>query len=87
MSWRIVFTKQAQKDAIKLSAYGLKAKVEKLLQILREKSYHTPPYCEKLVGDLTGTYSRCITIQHRLVYQKVEDEKTVKIIRMWTHYE
>ena len=86
MSWRIVFTKQAQKDAKKLSASGLKAKAEKLIQILRENPYHTPPSYEKLVGDLSGAYSRRINIQHRLVYQIVEDEKTVKIIRMWTHY-
>ena len=87
MSWRIVFTKQAQKDARKLSASGLKAKAEKLIQILRENPYHTPPSYEKLVGDLSGAYSRRINIQHRLDYQIVEDEKTVKIIRMWAHYE
>ena len=86
MSWRIVFTKQAQKDAKKLSASGLKAKAEKLIQILRENPYHTPPSYEKLVGDLSGACSRRINIQHRLVYQIVEDEKTVKIIRTWTHY-
>jgi toxin YoeB len=87
VSWRIVFTKQAQKDARKLSAAGLKAKAEKLIQILRENPYHTPPSYEKLVGDLSGAYSRRINIQHRLVYQIVEDEKTVKIIRMRTHYD
>jgi toxin YoeB len=87
VSWRIVFTKQAQKDARKLSVAGLKAKAEKLIQILRENPYHTPPSYEKLVGDLSGAYSRRINIQHRLVYQIVEDEKTVKIIRMWTQYE
>ena len=87
MSWRIAFTKQAQKDARKLSASGLKAKAEKLIQILRKNPYHTPPSYEKLVGDLSGACSRRINIQHRLVYQIVEDEKTVKIIRMWTHYE
>lgn len=87
MSWRIAFTKQAQKDARKLSASGLKAKAEKLIQILRKNPYHTPPSYEKLVGDLSGAYSRRINIQHRLVYQIVEDEKTVKTIRMWTHYE
>ena len=87
MSWRIVFTRQAQKDAIKLFASGLKAKAEKLIQILRENPYHTPPSYEKLVGDLSGAYLRRINIQHRLVYQIVEDEKNVKIIRMWTHYE
>jgi toxin YoeB len=87
VSWRIVFTKQAQKDARKLSVAGLKAKAEKLIQILRENPYHTPPSYEKLVGDLSGAYSRRINIQHRLVYQIVEDEKTVKIIRIWTHYD
>jgi len=87
VSWRIAFTKQAQKDARKLSASGLKAKAEKLIQILRKNPYHTPPSYEKLVGDLSGAYSRRINIQHRLVYQIVEDEKTVKTIRMWTHYE
>ena len=87
MSWRIVFTKQAQKDAKKLSASGLKAKAEKLIQILRENPYHTPPSYEKLVGVLSGACSRRINIQHRLVLQIVEDEKSVKIIRMWTHYE
>ena len=86
MSWRIVFTKQDQKDAKKLSASGLKAKAEKLIQILCENPYHTPPSYEKLVGDLSGACSRRINIQHRLVYQIVEDEKTVKIIRMWAHY-
>ncbi len=87
MSWRIVFIKQTQKDARKLSASELKAKAEKLIQILRENPYHTPPSYEKLVGDVSGAYSRRINIQHRLVYQIVEDEKTVKIIRMWAHYE
>ena len=87
MSWQIVFTKQAQKDAKKLSGSGLRAKTEKLIQILRDNPYQTPPPYEKLVGDLAGAYSRRINIQHRLVYQIIEDKKTVKIIRMWTHYE
>ena len=87
MSWQIVFTKQAQKDAKKLSGSGLRMKTEKLIQILRDSPYQTPPPYEKLVGDLTGAYSRRITIQHRLVYQILEDKKTVKIIRMWTHYD
>ena len=87
MSWRIVFTKQAQKDAKKLSASGLRAKAEKLIKILQENPYQTPPFYEKLIGDLAGAYSRQINIQHRLVYQIIDDEKTVKIIRMWTHYE
>lgn len=87
MSWRIVFAKQAQKDAKKLSASGLRAKAEKLIQILRDNSYQTPPPYEKLLGDLAGACSRRINIQHRLVYQILEGEKTVKIIRMWAHYE
>ncbi len=87
MSWQIVFTKQAQKDAKKLSGSGLRAKTEKLIQILRDNPYQTPPPYEKLVGDLAGAYSRRINIQHRLVYQIIEDKKTVKIIRMWTHYD
>lgn len=87
MSWRLVFTRQAQKDAKKLAASGLKAKAQILLQILRENPFQVPPAYEKLVGDLTGTYSRRINIQHRLVYQVIDDEKIVKIIRMWTHYE
>lgn len=87
MSWRLVFTKQAQKDAKKLAASGLKQKAETLLEILREYPYPRPPVYEKLVGDLAGAFSRRISIQHRLVYQVVAGEKTVKIIRMWTHYE
>ena len=84
--WRIVFTKQAQKDAKKLAAGGLRSKAEKLLNILRENPYQTPPPFEKLVGDLFGAYSRRINIQHRLVYQVLADDKVVKVIRMWTHY-
>lgn len=87
MSWRIVFTKQAQKDAKKVSASGLRSKAEKLIKILRDNPYQAPPPYEKLVGDLAGAYSRRINIQHRLVYQIIEDEKTVTIIRMWTHCE
>ena len=85
--WRVVFTKQAQKDAKKLSAAGLHPKAEQLLDILRENPYQSPPPFEKLLGDLSGAYSRRITLQHRLVYQVLEKEKVVKIIRMWTHYE
>jgi toxin YoeB len=85
--WRIVFTKQARKDAKKLSAAGLRSKAETLLDILREDPYLTPPSFEKLLGDLSGAYSRRINIKHRLVYQIIDDEKTVKVIRMWTHYE
>ena len=85
--WRVVFTKQAQKDAKKLAAAGLRTKAEKLLDILRENPYKTPPAYEKLLGDLSGAYCRRINIQHRLVYQILDNEKTVKVIRMWTHYE
>lgn len=85
-SWRIVFTKQAQKDAKKLSASGLRPKAEAILAILRKNPYETPPPYEKIIGDLAGTYSRRINIQHRLVYQILDDEKTVKVLRMWTHY-
>ncbi len=86
MSWRIVFTKQAQKDAKKLSDSGLKSKAEKIIEILCHNPYQVPPPYEKLVGDLAGAYSRRLNIQHRIVYQVMDDEKTVKIIRMWTHY-
>ena len=87
MMWKLVYTKQAQKDAKKLSASGLRKKAEKLLDILRVNPYQVPPPFEKLVGDLAGAYSRRINIQHRIVYQVVEKEKTVKVIRLWTHYE
>ncbi|MGD9043429.1 MAG: Txe/YoeB family addiction module toxin [Desulfobacterales bacterium] len=85
--WRVIFTKQAQKDAKKLMSTGLRSKAEKLLDILRENPYQTPPTFEKLLGDLSGAYSRRINIQHRLVYQILDDKKVVKVIRMWTHYE
>ncbi len=85
--WRVVYTKQALKDAQKLSAAGLRTKAETLLNILRENPYQTPPPFEKLIGDLAGAYSRRINIQHRLVYQIIDDERAVKVIRMWTHYE
>jgi toxin YoeB len=87
VSWQIVFTKQAQKDAKKLSASGLRSKAEELIQILGVNAFQAPPPFEKLVGDLAGAFSRRINIQHRLVYQIIEDQKIVKIIRMWTHYE
>ena len=87
MSWKVVFTKQARKDAKKISASGLKSKAESIIQILRENPYQKPPSFEKLVGDLSGAYSRRINIQHRIVYQIIDSEKIVKIIRMWTHYE
>ena len=86
-AWRIVFTKQAQKDAKKLSASNLRPKAEALLALLREDPYRTPPPFEKLVGDLTGAYSRRINVQHRLVYQILDEGKVVKVLRMWTHYE
>lgn len=85
--WKIVYTKQAQRDALKISRAGLKKKVESLLEILRENPFHSPPSYEKLVGDLAGAYSRRINIQHRLIYQILDESETVKIIRMWTHYE
>jgi toxin YoeB len=88
VSWKVVFTKQAQKDARKLAAAGLKSKAEQLIDLLRRANpFQTPPPFEKLVGDLLGAYSRRINIQHRLVYQVLEKEHIVKVIRMWTHYE
>ena len=87
MNWKVVFTKQAQKDARKLSASGLRSRAEELLAILREDPWRTPPPFEKLLGDLAGAYSRRITIQHRLVYQILETDRIVKVLRMWTHYE
>ena len=87
MSWSLVYTTQAKRDAKKLSRSGLKPQAEKLLRILSKNPYQTPPPFEKLVGDLAGACSRRINIQHRLVYQILDDIKTVKIIRMWTHYE
>ncbi|MEI8078043.1 MAG: Txe/YoeB family addiction module toxin [bacterium] len=86
MNWTLVFTKQAQKDARKLRSSGLKPNAERLLAILTRNPYQNPPPFEKLVGDLVGACSRRINIQHRLVYQVLEERKTVKIIRMWTHY-
>jgi Txe/YoeB family toxin of toxin-antitoxin system len=87
VSWELVFTKQAQKDAKKLSSAGLKTKAQKSLDIIRENPYQTSPPYEKLVGDLSGAYSRRINIQHRSVYQPHDAEKIVKVIRLWTHYE
>lgn len=86
-AWRVVFTKQAQKDARLIARSGLREKVEQLLEILRKNPRQTPPPFEKLVGDLEGAYSRRINIQHRLVYQILAAERAVKVIRMWTHYE
>ena len=85
--WQLVYTKQAQKDAKKLSARGLKSKAIQLLEILAEDPFRNPPPFEKLVGDLAGAYSRRINIQHRVVYQVFTVIKTVKILRLWTHYE
>ena len=85
--WQVKFTKQAQKDAKKLSSSGLRPKAEQLIEILRNNPYQSPPPFEKLLGDLAGAFSRRINIQHRLVYQVLDDEKVVKVIRMWTHYE
>jgi Txe/YoeB family toxin of toxin-antitoxin system len=87
VKWRVVFTKQAQKDAQKLASSGLKSRAEELIEILRTDPFQTPPPFEKLVGDLSGAYSRRINIQHRLVYQIFEEQETVKAIRVWTHYE
>ncbi len=85
--WRVVFTKQARRDAKKLSAAGLRPKAEALLDILHANPYQAPPPYEKLIGDLAGAFSRRITIHHRLVYQILDEEEIVKVIRMWTHYE
>jgi len=85
-TWRLVFTKQAKKDAKKLASSGLRPNAEKLLNLLAEDPYRTPPFFERLLGDLQGACSRRINIQQRLVYQVLEKEKIVKIIRMWTHY-
>ncbi len=87
VSWRLVFTKHAKRDAKKLARSGLKPQAERILNILKEDPYQTPPAYEKLIGDLSGACSRRINIQHRLVYQILDDIKTVKVIRMWTHYE
>jgi toxin YoeB len=87
VSWQLVYTKQAQKDAKKLAASNLKTKAQALLDILRDDPFQNSPPYEKLVGDLAGAYSRRINIQHRLIYEVLEAERTVKVIRMWTHYE
>ena len=87
MSWQIIYTKHAQKDAQKLASAGLKEKTKSLLAILSENPFQNPPAYEKLVGDLVGAYSRRINIQHRLVYQVLEKQRIVKVLRMWSHYE
>ena len=85
--WRVVFTRQAQKDAERIASAGLRPKVEYLLDLLHEDPWRSPPPFEKLVGDLAGAFSRRINVQHRLVYEIPPDARTVKVIRMWTHYE
>ena len=87
MSWRLLYTKQAQRDAKRLAASGLKPRVQELLDLLADDPFRTPPPFEKLVGDLAGACSRRINIQHRLVYQVLREEHVVKVLRMWTHYE
>lgn len=87
MSWEIIYTKQAQKDAKKLAAAGLKDKALQLLEILKNDPFQNPPPYEKLVGDLAGAYSRRINIQYRLIYQVLGSEKLIKILRLWSHYE
>jgi Txe/YoeB family toxin of toxin-antitoxin system len=87
VNWDLVYTKQAQKDAKKLAASNLKDKAQELLEIIQANPFQNPPPYEKLVGDLEGAYSRRINIQHRLVYEVIESENTVKVLRMWTHYE
>ena len=87
MIWQLVYTKQAQKDAKKLAAAGLKLKAQELLAVLTSNPYQNPPPYEKLVGDLNGAYSRRINIQHRLIYQVLDGEQVVKVLRLWSHYE
>lgn len=87
MIWQLIYTKQAQKDAQKLASSGLKEKAKNLLEIVENNPFQNPPPYEKLVGDLAGAYSRRINIQHRLVYQVLEKEHVVKVLRLWTHYE
>ena len=87
MSWELVYAKQAQKDAKKLASSGLKKKAQELLCVLKENPFQSPPPYEKLAGDLNGAYSRRINIQHRLVYHVIEEERVVKVLRLWTHYE
>ena len=87
MTWKLVYTKQAQKDAKKLASSGLKSKAQELLALIAEDPYRKPPPFEKLIGDLAGAYSRRINIQHRLVYQVLDEERAVKVLRLWSHYE
>ena len=87
MTWRLLYTRQAQKDAKRLAAAGLRPRAQELLDVLADDPFRSPPSFERLVGDLRGAYSRRINIQHRLVYQVLKDEHAVKVLRMWTHYE
>lgn len=87
MSWRVVYTKHAEKDAKKIAQSNLKKKAKKLISLLEQNPFQKPPQFEKLVGDLDGAYSRRINIQHRMVYQVLAEERVVKVLRMWTHYE
>lgn len=87
MNWKLVYTKDAQKDAKKISRSGLREKTEQVLRVLAKNPFQNPPPFEKLVGDLTGAYSRRINIQHRIVYQVLKEERVVKVLRMWSHYE
>jgi Txe/YoeB family toxin of toxin-antitoxin system len=87
VSWELVYTRHAQKDALKLAASGLKAKAQELLAVIKLNPFQNPPPYEKLVGDLSGAYSRRINIQHRLVYEVQPEQRVVKVLRMWTHYE
>ena len=87
VSWQLVYTRQAQKDARKLAAAGLRPKAEQLFKILAKNPFQAPPPFEKLMGDLSGAYSRRINVQHRLVYQVLKEQRVVKVIRLWTHYE
>lgn len=87
MTWEVVYSKQAQKDALKLAASGLKGKAQTLLALLKENPFQNPPPFERLVGDLSGAFSRRINIQHRLVYEVLPEQHVVKVLRMWTHYE
>ncbi|MDM7858881.1 Txe/YoeB family addiction module toxin [Thiopseudomonas acetoxidans] len=87
MTWKLIYSNQAQKDAKKLASSGLKPKAQELLALIAEDPYRKPPPFEKLIGDLAGAYSRRINIQHRLVYQVLEDEQVVKVLRLWSHYE
>jgi len=87
VNWQLIYTKQAQKDAQKLAAAGLKDKAKALLAVVQDNPFQNPPPYEKLIGDLAGAYSRRINIQHRLVYQVLQDEQVVKILRLWSHYD